>query len=93
MTATHAAKVTAADAGTTKSAGAPSAMSAASASTMSRGGNFSAEIDEGAKCNGCCKQFDKSARHDAYSCTNASSLETAHHAHRDCASETRTASK
>jgi hypothetical protein len=89
----HAAKVTAADAGTTKSSSAPSAMPAASASTMSRGGDFSAEIYEGAKCNGCCKQFDKPARHDAYSCTNASSLGTAHHAHRDCALETRIASK
>jgi hypothetical protein len=58
---------------------------------MSRGGDFS-QIDEGAKRNGRCEQFDKSARHDAYSCTNASSLGSAHHAHRDCALETRTAS-
>jgi hypothetical protein len=67
VTGTHAAKVTAADAGPTKSSSAPSAMPAASASTMSRGGNFSAEIDEGAKRNGRCQQFDKSVRHDAYS--------------------------
>jgi hypothetical protein len=89
---THAAKMTAADASTTRSSGAPSTMPAASASTMSRGGDFSAKIYEGAKRNGRCEQFDKSARHDAYSCTNASSLRSADHAHRDCALEPRTAS-
>jgi len=64
-TPSHAANMTAAEAGTAKASGAPSAMPAASASTMPRGCNFSAEIDEGAKRNGRCEQFDKSARHNA----------------------------
>jgi hypothetical protein len=84
-THSHAANVTAAEAGTANASGASSAMPAASASAMPRSGDFSAEIDEGTKRNGRCEQFDKSARHDAYSYTNASSPGGARRAHLDCA--------